>query len=736
MKTYVLLFSFLCYSAFGIAQTTAHFNINNQEVSSEYETQCFNDGPLILNNTSEGPITVYKIDITNENSVLVYSTGYVTGSLPEETNLFNMCEGLSSGCYSLTNTTTGIFNVTLWTSDCCSTDISASTFTGKINLANKLTSYGSLYVMNATHVLIFPPSEPSYWAYRLDDNTCNKQLATFTYPSQRKIRDYLDCSNPGTWDIDCKLYDVTTSSYVLVDRAHLSGVDANGGGPGCTTLNEYAVVTSINSDHNAHHIVVAGDYMQFNFNNVLVQEGHTYRVNLRITCHYLSSNILLADESSETSVVWASPYAANTWNHDIFQPSFTSVATGTIAGNFGGNNEAYMIGTDNRLYNVVWSGNQWNIWCIDNTFTNAAPGGICVNPGNGQVYFIGTDHRVYNAYWSLGSWHIYALDNTFTNAAYGAITVDQGNGHVYFIGLDNKVYNACWDNTLGIWHIWVLNGFSNAAPGAISVVAGTGHVYFIGLDNMVYNACWDNTAGVWNTWVLNSFAGAAPGAISADAVTSHVYFVGLDHKLYNYVWDATTGWNAYALTSFNGAAYGAIIDHPTSGHIYFIGTDNRVYNAYWDGTTWNVYNLDGGYTSSTPGSIGVLVKHKSLETEDMVFDVDNANQLDVHIWPSCAESKPAALAPSSQSQVIPADFIMTPNPMTSETSVSFDNKTMSDVSLALYTVTGQKVKDIVHQNLSRGHYNYTISRNDLSAGIYFVVFETNNQRKTSKLIIE
>jgi hypothetical protein len=43
-----------------------------------------------------------------------------------------------------------------------------------------------------------------------------------------------------------------------------------------------------------------------------------------------------------------------------------------------------------------------------------------------------------------------------------------------------------------------------------------------------------------------------------------------------------------------------------------------------------------------------------------------------------------------------------------------------NVSIELYSITGQKMMTVVNREFGAGSYNYTVQTDDLASGIYFV----------------
>ena len=81
-----------------------------------------------------------------------------------------------------------------------------------------------------------------------------------------------------------------------------------------------------------------------------------------------------------------------------------------------------------------------------------------------------------------------------------------------------------------------------------------------------------------------------------------------------------------------------------------------------------------------------------------------------------------------------------PNPFNPETTISYQLPENSEVELAVYNLKGQKVKQLVSDQLSAGQYSVVWNGKDdngksVSSGIYFYKMKTDNFEKTKKMIL-
>ncbi|MCH7689907.1 MAG: T9SS type A sorting domain-containing protein [candidate division Zixibacteria bacterium] len=92
---------------------------------------------------------------------------------------------------------------------------------------------------------------------------------------------------------------------------------------------------------------------------------------------------------------------------------------------------------------------------------------------------------------------------------------------------------------------------------------------------------------------------------------------------------------------------------------------------------------------------------------------------------------------------LPADYNMSqnyPNPFNPITTIEFKLPIRSNISISIYNMLGQKVKQLVNQEFSAGNYRITwdgTTSNGVraSTGVYFYRLETESFVQTKKMIL-
>ena len=80
------------------------------------------------------------------------------------------------------------------------------------------------------------------------------------------------------------------------------------------------------------------------------------------------------------------------------------------------------------------------------------------------------------------------------------------------------------------------------------------------------------------------------------------------------------------------------------------------------------------------------------------------------------------------------DFKVYPNPITNQSVISFQTQTSGKVNLSVFDIHGRKITNILNKNLPAGTYNYSLSKNLPSDGIYFLRLKTQEGISTRKII--
>jgi len=76
-----------------------------------------------------------------------------------------------------------------------------------------------------------------------------------------------------------------------------------------------------------------------------------------------------------------------------------------------------------------------------------------------------------------------------------------------------------------------------------------------------------------------------------------------------------------------------------------------------------------------------------------------------------------------------------PNPFNPQTTIGFDVKEFTAVSLKLYNIRGQLVSTLVDKKMQPGQYKILFNADDLASGIYFYQIQMGKYQSIKKMIL-
>lgn len=93
---------------------------------------------------------------------------------------------------------------------------------------------------------------------------------------------------------------------------------------------------------------------------------------------------------------------------------------------------------------------------------------------------------------------------------------------------------------------------------------------------------------------------------------------------------------------------------------------------------------------------------------------------------------------SISSENKPADFELFhnyPNPFNPETIISFSLKSKTQVSLNIFNIKGELVKNMLKEELTAGMHHYKFNASGLNSGVYFYKLETSTKNQVQKMVL-
>jgi ligand-binding sensor domain-containing protein len=363
-----------------------------------------------------------------------------------------------------------------------------------------------------------------------------------------------------------------------------------------------------------------------------------------------------------------------------------------------------------------------------------------LNPSTGESYSLGNDTVAFNISWDTlvvqdpyQSWflmyvnanggELWGTRNALRLAAPNPnwVIVAKGIGGGIFNSVDiefSRDLNRCYVSSgNGVWRIDNLGDVYSSDPD-FETKAG---YHGTGL-NTVPTAT-DRTK-ITNT----NYEGIALNPNNSNDLVCFAGFGGTNKRSLNAGLSATPTFTTLPSIPGSPASYDGIIDRDDAD-ILVVGTSEGVWVTEDGGGLWE--NASTGF-DGTP----VYEVRQSWRT----WDEGNARPGEIYIgtfgrgiW-----STAAYLGIGENTATDGSNFktkLKTyPNPTTENTTLSFNLKENSNVSVYVYSITGRLVKTISEKNVAAGSQLLTIDSNDLPDGTYIVKLIAGKQNDTVKFI--
>ena len=152
---------------------------------------------------------------------------------------------------------------------------------------------------------------------------------------------------------------------------------------------------------------------------------------------------------------------------------------------------------------------------------------------------------------------------------------------------------------------------------------------------------------------------------------------------------------------------------------------------------WAITDANGAYTISgvIQGTLTITASSPQYNSQQQntTYDPSTSNTT-VNNFTMSKTVTTVENQPSS----VPSRYVLEnnyPNPFNPSTIIQFDLPVSSQVRLDIYNVLGQKVAELVNQQLTAGHYNIKFNAVNLSSGVYLYRIEAGNFVSTKKMIL-
>jgi hypothetical protein len=274
--------------------------------------------------------------------------------------------------------------------------------------------------------------------------------------------------------------------------------------------------------------------------------------------------------------------------------------------------DAFVVGTDGRVYTAATQGAAWGGWwpIPGVTLPQGAPiGPVSRSTSKLDIFCADTSGRIMSAAWEPGfaQWAGWWWIRGGVTAPGGAVTaVSRRSDYldIFTIGTDGRPYTAAWAPGPAGWQGWWPIGGAMASPGApiacISRSQDTLDLFAADTQGRVMTANWSPTQAGWQGWT--QVQGGVTGAGAPLAVASRrpdfldVFVVGTDGRIYTAAWEPGPGWRGWwalpGLTSPPGTSIAALSPAQDVLLVVTSGGDGRIAaNAWTPATAWQGWTI-------------------------------------------------------------------------------------------------------------------------------------------------
>jgi hypothetical protein len=205
--------------------------------------------------------------------------------------------------------------------------------------------------------------------------------------------------------------------------------------------------------------------------------------------------------------------------------------------------------------------------------------------------------------------------------------------------------------------------------------------------------------------------------------------------------------NSYSIGSVSG---GGLIGYINQSDITG-NTKVSIINSFWDTETSGTSSSADGIgkttdemkTDSTYFNAGWDFEAETVNGRNNYWDMDNISKSYNDGYPFLSWQSDITYFLEIETESIPTEFALHenyPNPFNPTTTLRFDLPEVSDITLTIYNMLGQKVRTFNYQNTSAGYHSVTWdATNDygeqVGAGVYLYQLQTKDFVKTRKMVL-
>lgn len=174
-----------------------------------------------------------------------------------------------------------------------------------------------------------------------------------------------------------------------------------------------------------------------------------------------------------------------------------------------------------------------------------------------------------------------------------------------------------------------------------------------------------------------------------------------------------------------GESWSVLVSLPHSFIAYDVSTSTSNF-VPTQANQWKPINLPTGiFTSAMQNS-------KNFK---LMFELENGDGNNVFLDNIAIGGQPVGF--DKTESVKTNSFTTFPNPAKNQVNISLEVVHNSEqAEMYISNILGKRVKEVYNGALKQNGYNFTVDLSELSSGVYFVTLQTENGRKTKKLVVQ
>jgi hypothetical protein len=319
---------------------------------------------------------------------------------------------------------------------------------------------------------------------------------------------------------------------------------------------------------------------------------------------------------------------------------------------------SYYTGNDGHIHEIALINNG-----VVNTDVSALTGSIPAAPSGGlstikngtshTVFFVGTDQSIYELVWTVGTWSITNL-TSITNNTHAAINsplssfiTPSGGINVFYLGAaDQHLYQLNFNGS--VWNNGDLTGGGRGVTASLSgglssflAPSGAYNVFYVGTDQDVHQMNW-NLTSLQDANVTQLGKGVL--ALTTSSLSSflapsgayNIFYIGTDQNVHQLNWnlqlfhDANVTSLGHGFTALTTSGLSSFLASSGGYNIYYVGVDQDLHQLGWNLQSFadgNLTNITGAPLAATTGGLssfinvtsgGFNVYYLASGTEDVI----------------------------------------------------------------------------------------------------------------------